>query len=87
MFALYSDPTRLRKRQRMYEKVEYSTLEVIEKSCLCCVSIRVAIGDVCRGAYTLAGSVVCLLVGDIGIRLLASTTYGWLGLRLGLGFD
>jgi hypothetical protein len=35
MFALYSDPTRLRKRQRMYEKVEYSTLEVIEKSRLC----------------------------------------------------
>jgi hypothetical protein len=51
------------------------------------VLIRVAIGDVCRGAYTLARSVVCLLVGDIGIRPLASTIYGWLRLRLGPGFD
>ena len=54
---------------------------------LVCIFIRVAVGDVCRGAYKLAGSVLCLFVGDIGIRTLALTTYGWLRLGLGLGFD
>jgi hypothetical protein len=54
---------------------------------LICIFIRVAIGDVCRGAYTLARSVLCLFVGDIGIRTLALTIYGWLRLGLGLGFD
>ena len=46
------------------------------------IFVRVAIGDVCSGAYTLARSVVYLFVGDIGIRPLAPTTYGWLRLRL-----
>jgi hypothetical protein len=56
---------------------------------LICIFIRVAVGNVCRGAYTLAGSVVCLFVGDIRVRTLALTIYGWLrlGLGLGLGFD
>jgi hypothetical protein len=54
---------------------------------LVCVFIRVAIDDVGRGADALAGSVVCIFVGDIGIRPLAFTIYGCLRLRLGLGFD
>src|SRR2546421_12497578 len=40
MFALYSDPTRLRKRQRVYEKGEYSIAKVIEKSRLYFYSCR-----------------------------------------------
>ena len=54
---------------------------------LVCIFIRVAVGDFCRGAYTLVGSVVCLFVDDIGIPTLVLTVYGWLRLGLGLGFD
>jgi hypothetical protein len=52
-----------------------------------CIFICVAVGNVCRGAYTIAGNVVCLFASDIGLRTLALTIYGWLRLGLGLGFD
>ena len=60
---------------------EYSIAKVIEKSRWYFYSCR------CRRCLQGSLHAICLFGGDIGIRTLVSTIYGWLRLGLGLGFD